>query len=452
MNGFIKFGLCSVVLVASLSVYAKPNSKFLIVGKPLGTSGFDQVTYIENLLERTRGRIDYETPSFWRVEVSADSEVLKAAQFSSIEADAPSYVEVDELIYPDSEGERVTVAADLPQASSSTRSLGLPSPNDPRFSNQYYLSNSGQSGGRAGIDISWLDVIVPAPPQREVLVAICDDGIDIDHPDMVTRVYRNPGEIPADGIDNDGNGFIDDVSGWDFNSNDADPRPDVDPESGLPHHHGTMTSGLVVAEANNGIGIAGVAPNARLLPMKIDGNGGPAWKSSLVRAIDYAIARGARVISVSYNIDTLTESLIAAVGRAQANDVIYVNSAGNGARNVDAFRGQLRRQYSNVLLVGSIDRNGNMGRTSSFGTTVDIVAPGVDVLSLLPRGRYGQNTGTSFAAPIAAGAIAILRSLYPTETHQQILSRLIMGSERLPNITVPLGGGLVRLARSASLP
>ncbi len=438
----------SLVLFSTSQVLAKPASRYLLVGKPSQLSVADNTSYIENILQQTGGSLDFETPAFWRVEIPAA--VMKASTLASLNDDALSYVEEDVPLHLDAEGEQLTEAEAVSPRMNSIRSLGLPVPNDPRFESQYYLSNTGQGGGAPGVDVSWLEGFGTLTRQAETLVAVCDDGIDIDHPDLARRVYRNTQEIPGDGIDNDSNGYVDDISGWDFFNDDANPRPDLTSE-GVPYHHGTMTSGLVSAEVNNGVGIAGVAPSSRLLPLKIDGNGSSAWMSSLVRAIDYAIERGARVISVSYNIDGASSALADAIGRAQNRDAIYVNSAGNGARNVDARRGRLRRQYTNVLLVASNDRRGNLGETSNYGLTVDVIAPGVNILSLLPSARYGSNTGTSFSAPIAAGALAVLRSLYPTETHRQILSRLIMGTERLASVTVPMGGGLIRLGRSVNL-
>ncbi len=313
-------------------------------------------------------------------------------------------------------------------------------PNDLRFNEQWALHNLGQTGGTIDADIDAPDAWANSGPGSTVIVAVMDDGCQWDHVDIAANVWTNPGEIPGNLIDDDGNGKIDDIRGWDFSDNDNNPAP------AAGDTHGTHTSGTVAAVTNNGIGIAGVAQNVRLMPVRMYG-GAAAWMTALANGIDYAWQNGAKVISVSYNIDAYTQALSDAIGRAATADVIYVNSAGNNGQQ-NPPRQVLRTIHNNVVFVAATDDNDVLASFSNFGTLVDIAAPGVDTLSTIPPNTYALMSGTSMATPHMAGACAVIRSQYPALTARQTLDRLINTAEMKPSLIGKVNGGRLNINRA----
>lgn len=311
-------------------------------------------------------------------------------------------------------------------------------PNDPRFGDMWGLHNTGQSGGTFDVDIDAPEAWDTVGTLPDTIVGLMDDGVQLNHPDLAGNLFVNPGEIPGNGIDDDGNGFVDDVMGWDFSSGDNNPSP------AGGDSHGTHTAGTIAAVTNNGVGVAGVARNVRLLPIRIYGGTNP-WMSALVQGIDYARNMGAKVVSVSYNIDGYTQALSEAIGRADAGDMVYVNSAGNNAQNADGLRGALRNVHQNVVFVAATDRNDNMASFSNFGMTVDIAAPGVDVLSTVTGSGYDFYSGTSMACPHMAGAVAVIRSRYPHLSDRQSLDRLIGTADMTSQTQGRIAGGRLNL-------
>lgn len=311
-------------------------------------------------------------------------------------------------------------------------------PNDSRFGDLWGLHNIGQSGGTADADIDAPEAWAAIGPQPAVKVALMDDGVQLNHPDLAANIYVNPGEIPGNNIDDDGNGWVDDVNGWDFSDGDNNPNP------GGTDSHGTHTAGTIAAVTNNGIGVAGVVQNVKLIPVRIYGGANP-WMTALAQGIDYARLNGAKVISVSYNIDGYTQALVDAIARADAGDVVYVNSAGNNGENVDSKRGAIRNMVSNAVFVAATDRNDLKASFSNFGQTVDIAAPGVAILSTVLGGGYDFYDGTSMATPHMAGAVAVIRQRFPALTDRQALDRLIGTADMLPNLAGVIAGGRLNL-------
>lgn len=311
-------------------------------------------------------------------------------------------------------------------------------PNDPRFSEMWGLHNTGQTGGTNDADIDAPEAWATAGTNPKVIVGLMDDGVQLNHPDLAGNIFINPGEIPNNFIDDDGNGYVDDVNGWDFSSGDNNPSP------AGSDSHGTHTAGTIAAVTNNGIGVAGVAQDVHLLPIRIYGGANP-WMTALVQGIDYARNMGAKVVSVSYNIDGYTQALSDAIGRADAGDMVYVNSAGNNGQNADGLRGALRNVHQNVVFVAATDHNDNKASFSNFGQTVDIAAPGVDVLSTVINNGYALNSGTSMACPHMAGAVAVIRSKFPALTDRQSLDRLIGTADMVPQLQGVIAGGRLNL-------
>ncbi|MBL8059718.1 MAG: S8 family serine peptidase [Chthonomonas sp.] len=306
---------------------------------------------------------------------------------------------------------------------------------DPNFGSQWGLHNTGQSGGTVDADMDgpegWPAISDSATP---VVIAVLDNGTDINHQDLAANVWTNPGEIAGDSIDNDGNGFVDDDKGWDFSNNDRDVLPTAS------NTHGTHCSGIVAMVRNNGVGGAGTAKRVRLMPLQIAG-GSVSFYSALANAVDYASLNGAKVISVSYTIDSYSTTFSDAVGRAAARDVVYVNSAGNNSENVDNLRGRLRDTWNNVIFVASTTRNDQFSSFTNFGWKVDIAAPGTDIYATYPSNTYATISGTSMAAPNAAAVIGQIRQLFPALTARQAIDKAMYSAQRLPAFGEAINGG-----------
>jgi subtilisin family serine protease len=274
-------------------------------------------------------------------------------------------------------------AADLDQPVSIADRL----PNDPSWPNQYGPS-------RIQAPHAW-DITTCA---ASVIIAIIDTGIDLTHPELLPKLWRNPNEIAGNGIDDDANGYVDDVNGWDFRNWDNQPADD--------HGHGTHVAGIAAALGNNATGIAGLAWGARIMPLKVLGYDGTGSGYDVAQAIIYATKKGAKVINLSLGGAGLGPSVADAVSFAYNNGVTVVAAAGNsgGAGIMEPAN------YPSVLAVAATDGSNSRAPYSSFGNEVDFAAPGTNILSTVPGG-YGYMSGTSMATPHVSGAVALLASL-----------------------------------------
>jgi len=259
---------------------------------------------------------------------------------------------------------------------------------------------------------------------REVLVAVIDTGVSINHPDLVNKIWTNPGEIPGNGVDDDGNGFPDDVRGWDFLT---DTSAVTDPVG-----HGTHCAGTVAAEGNNGIGMVGVAglsSNVKIVPLR----GG--MTSADVAAFNYCLLMGITVSSNSWEYNFSVPVVEAVLETLNAAGHVVVTAAGNKGRNVDdpQFSRVIpcNKETPNVICVASVTEQDTLSTFSNWGpTSVDIAAPGSDILSTNNDGStYRFDSGTSMAAPHVAGAIGLLlsnfNSLTAMEARQLVLDTAV---------------------------
>ena len=242
-----------------------------------------------------------------------------------------------------------------------------------------------------------------ATGSADVVVGVVDSGIDCDHIDLADNIWTNPGEIPGNGIDDDGNGYIDDVHGWNFYFSNNNPDDD--------HGHGTHIAGTIGAATNNGIGIAGTNWNVKLVPLKVAyENRYP--HSYTIRAVEYATEKNIPILNNSYGGNVYDASSYLAIAQYPG---LFVASAGNDALNDDITR-HYPASYDlpNIISVASTDQDDSLSSFSNYGeTTVDIGAPGSGIFSTLPGDSYGHKNGTSMATPHVVGAAALLKSYRP---------------------------------------
>lgn len=270
------------------------------------------------------------------------------------------------------------------------------SPNDTRYSEQWALRNTGQTvdgtTGTSGADIRFENAWSKArPPGDEVVVGIIDSGMDRAHPDLSPRLWINPGEIPDNNLDDDGNGYVDDVNGFDFVEGISD-FADADV-------HGTHVAGTVAAQGNNGTGVIGVNDRVRLLPMKVSADGESMSTSAIIEALEYAVAlkqRGVPIVALngSYGGGGFSNAERSAMVAAGTQGIIFCAAAGNESANNDTVIGYpANYRLSNMLVVGSSDSKDGLSDFSNYGqTTVDLVAPGTSILSTQPS-SYTVNAG-----------------------------------------------------------
>jgi subtilisin family serine protease len=297
-----------------------------------------------------------------------------------------------------------------------------PSSADPLFPFQWGLENVGQEvsfrPGVPGVDIrapqAW--ALADGRPGADVVVAVTDSGIDGRHPELGPRIWRNPGEL-GNGVDDDANGYVDDIFGWNFVTDS--PNVYDDPEVDA---HGTHVAGTIGAVRDNGIGVAGVTSRAQLMPLKFIGSDGGVT-SDAVRAISYASDNGAQVINASWGGPTNSQALQQAIA---ASPAVVVAAAGNEGKDND-LQPDFPASYNlaNVISVAAIDNVGQLGQFSNRGLlSVDLGAPGVDIGSTIPNNGYAPFSGTSMAAPHVAGTAALVRSLRPDLSAGEVVSLL----------------------------
>jgi subtilisin family serine protease len=308
-------------------------------------------------------------------------------------------------------------------------------PNDPSLSNQYGLSNESQPSA----DISAKSAWSVTTGSRRVLVGIIDTGIDYMHPDINPNTWVNPGEYGKDsrgrdkrsnGVDDDGNGYVDDYKGWDFYSNDNDP---MDSQG-----HGTHVAGIIGAKGNNGKGVAGVNWSVSLVGLKVFSNNGRQTRTdALVSAINYANRMGISITNNSWGGGPYSESIRDAIKSAGSRGHLFVAAAGNDGSNNDS-RPFYPANYglSNMISVGATDSRDRLASFSNYSpNSVDIAAPGANIYSTLPRGRYGYLSGTSMAAPYVTGVAALIKARSSSRSASSIKSKILNGADSVRNLS-----------------
>ncbi len=378
-------------------------------------------------------------------------------------------------------------------------------PNDPQVSAQWALSSTSSAGIRA--TLAWDQTTGSAT----TLVGVMDTGIDYTHADLYLAVPVNNAEIPAtlaaqlvdtngdqlidfydlnslnaagnvvvdgsgakfnshlvadgngngyidakdllitpwiDGVDNDGNGRIDDLVGWNFLERNNKPMD--------TNGHGTHVAGIIGARGNNGIGIAGVNWRVRLLPLRIQsGDGGHAVEA--IQAIEYALSRGVKVINSSWGIYASNPALEDAIAWAGEKGAVVVTAAGNGGGNLDTGQATFypaQYQLPNLISVASVESNGTLTSDSNYGiNSIAMAAPGVNILSTVPGGGYALKTGTSMAVPHVTGVVSLLAGLFPNEPPAWLVDRVLSTARPLPSLSGKVAtGGIVDAFAAVNTP
>ncbi len=324
-------------------------------------------------------------------------------------------------------------------------------PNDPYLVNDYY------NGEWYPFKIQAIEAWDYTTGDTAVVVGGVDSGVDYDHPDIIDNLAINSGEdlnhngridaTDINGADDDGDGFVDNIIGWDFIGNDWDPTPDNSAGS----DHGTHVFGIASATTNNGIGIAGIGWKSRGMAFRC-GSGEYIYTSAAVNAIYYASNRGVKVLNFSWGSYSPSSSVQDAVNYAYAHDVLMTGAAGNETENVAIYPAR----FDHVIGVGATGYNDVKTDFSNYGPGVDIMAPGSYILSTVPNGGYESWDGTSMAAPVVMGVAALIRSYSPSLTAAEVESIIIWSADPIDSINPDslwgkLGAGRVNVYKAIAL-
>jgi len=298
-------------------------------------------------------------------------------------------------------------------------------PNDPQFDQQYGMNNEGQTGGTKDADIDAIEAWdVFTGSDEEIIIGIIDSGVDYLHPDLINNMWQNLGEIPDNGIDDDGNGFVDDYYGWDFADDDNDPM-DV-------NGHGTHCSGIIAAEGNNGIGVCGVMWNTKIMALKFLNNHGLGNYSDAIDALNYATAMNVPLTNNSWGGGAYSQALEEVI----AQSGIFVTSAGNNNSDIDLYpEYPAGYDLDNIISVAATDHFDRKSDLSNYGSrSVDLAAPGVDILSSTPNNDYQFLSGTSMAAPHVSGAIGLSWSRNPGLSSLEIKNAVLKSVDTISSM------------------
>ncbi|HEV2296118.1 MAG TPA: S8 family serine peptidase [Tepidisphaeraceae bacterium] len=308
--------------------------------------------------------------------------------------------------------------------------------NDPYGSDLWGLNNTGQTGGTADADIDAPEAWQITRGDGSAVVGVIDTGVDYKHPDLAANMWVNPKELNGKrNFDDDGNGYKDDIHGYDFFNGDGNPMDDAG--------HGTHVAGTIAAAGNNGVGVVGVNWNAKVMALKIQGSNGSGPWSAAVEAVNYATKMKTQygvninVTNNSYGGWGYSEALYEAIKRNGEAGMMFVASAGNGGGNIDrggAYPAAF--DLPSILSVAATDHDDALANFSNYGTVnVDVAAPGVTILSTLPGNAYAAKNGTSMAARHVAGVAALAWSYAPEASYLQVRNAILTGVDPVESLS-----------------
>lgn len=297
-------------------------------------------------------------------------------------------------------------------------------PNDTQFSALYGMT-------KISAPSAW-DITTGS---TSVVVAVIDTGIDYTHPDLVDNIATNSRETPNNGVDDDGNGYVDDYYGYDFANNDANPLDD--------HFHGTHCAGTIGAKGNNGKGVAGVNWTVKLMPVKVLDSYGSGTLAAVAAGMNYAVKRGVKIMSMSLGTTSYSSTLENAVINARNSGVLVIAAAGNSALDTDVYpHYPSSLPQDNVISVAASTSSDSFAYFSNYGaTSVDLAAPGDSILSTYLGGQYAYASGTSMATPHVAGMAALLLAVNPSLSYTSIKSILLKTVDPISSMSGKLVSG-----------
>lgn len=318
----------------------------------------------------------------------------------------------------------LTLSGEIEYAEPDVKAYALSAPNDPLYGSQWAHQKVQSS---KAFDIS--------TGSQSVVVAMIDSGVDYTHPDIAPNMWINTKEVAGNGVDDDRNGYVDDIYGYDFANNDSNPMDD--------DGHGTHTAGTVGARGGNGKGISGHSPIVKIMALKFLAKSGAGDVSAAVRAIDYAVKNGAKIMNNSWGSNVTSRTLSDAIIRARNAGVLFVAAAGNSAENNDVSPSYpANYPYDNVISVAASTSGDTLAEFSSYGATkVHIAAPGQGILSTLPGATYGSADGTSMAAPLVSGVLALMIARRPDLNYLQIRQALLSNVDTLSSLSGKVSTG-----------
>ncbi len=304
-------------------------------------------------------------------------------------------------------------------------------PNDPDYSRQWYLSHIGAASAWDRFSTG-----------STVVIAIVDDAVDHTHPDLVPNLWVNPGEIPGNGIDDDGNGYIDDINGWDVANNDNNPGP---PTSA--YDHGTHVAGIASAATGNGLGIAGMGYSCRIMCVKATNSS--SIMTNAYEGVLYAADNGADIINCSWGGSVQSATHLNIVRYAQEQGCIVVSAAGNNSSSSVFYPAG----YPGVISVASTNNDDKKSSFSNYGSWVTISAPGNIIYSTLPGNTYGSKSGTSMASPLVAGLLGLMKSLHPLMPDNDLVECLKSTATAIDDLNPGFAGqlGMGRINAAAAM-
>lgn len=336
-------------------------------------------------------------------------------------------------------------------------------PNDPNYTKQWYLTK-----------LNMARIWAQETGTKNIIIAVIDSGVDVDHPDLHDNIWVNQDEILGDEIDNDKNGYIDDINGWDFIEETNDPAPKYDLNCFKRHTcieeailHGTFIAGVAAAASNNGMGVAGMSWHTQIMPLRVLSQNGAGNTLDVIQAVNYAIDNNADIINLSFVGDSYDPALELALNQAYQAGLVIVVAAGN-----EDFLGQtvdldIHKMYpicheglngEDILIgVGASDKDNKLTEYSNYGSScLDIVAPGDDFYGVLFQDQAVENlkayygggfSGTSLAAPVISGLAALIKAYNPGLNNRQISDLILNNTDNIdkenPDFIGKLGNGLV---------
>ncbi len=350
----------------------------------------------------------------------AESAALAYRALPEVEYAEPSYeIEL-------SPNERETRLEVHDSADDGGAGVGPVRPRDPRFGEQWALANEGQNGGKRGADISAMRAWAVTTGTDKVVVAVLDSGVDYTHTDLAANIWVRPASVAP--YEDSDLGTIQDFHGYNAIENNADPMD----ENG----HGTHCAGIIGAEGGNDIGIAGVNWKIQIMPLKFMNAGGFGTTKDAIEAINYVIDRkkhgvNVRVISASWGSTQKSRALDDVIQKAYQEGILFVAASGNNSTNNDRSP-HYPSSYSNVISVAALDRNDQLASFSNYGPkSVQIAAPGKDILSTWLGDDYEEHSGTSMATPVVAGVAALVIANQPRISVEDLRQKLLASVDKL---------------------